>query len=342
MKNKVASEPVNVKNGNKPEQIESSDSDVQQKQAAINRIVRLIEEKVIWRIVGFNFFWTTIIFTILTYFRNSEPSWLQIINFFVLIIFLIDFLIRLYVSTHRLYFLTSTDSLKDFFIILPLFLIDNRTTDSYIFLSSVSYLLRSTNAGTIFIKSVRIVETDVSKQILTIIITLSLLVYISAGMFMAAENLARSDEEKLKFHQCIYFITVTLSTVGYGDLAPQTELGRILVIIVIIMTIAIIPRQIGELLRLLGMQSIYEREIYKANSEVPHIIWTGQITFDALKNCCDDLFHEDHGIEAKMLVILQPGDPDSTLELFLNGNKNKYEIYINFLNGDPLSKAGLK
>ena len=87
---------------------------------------------------------------------------------------------------------------------------------------------------------------------------------------------------------------------------------------------------------------VYEREIYKSNSEVPHIICTGQITFDALKNCWDDLFHEDHGIEAKMLVILQPGDPNATLELFLNGNKNKYEIYITFLNGDPLSKVGLK
>ena len=42
------------------------------------------------------------------------------------------------------------------------------------------------------------------------------------------------------------------------------------------------------------------------------------------------------------LVILQPGDPNSALELFLNGTKYKYEIFLTFLNGDNLSKSGLK
>lgn len=227
-------------------------------------------------------------------------------------------------------------------ILLPLFMINDNSSNAYKFFNSTSYLLRSVTAGNILTRIVKFGESEVSRQIIIIIGTLVLLILISAGLIMTAENTERSEENKLMFHQWIYFVTVTLSTVGYGDIYPNTELGKVLVMLVIIMTIAIIPRQTSELLRLLGMQSAYARAIYKSNSEVSHIIWTGQITLDALKNWWDDLFHEDHGIDAKMLIILQPGDPNSSLELFLNGTKHKYEIYLTFLNGDPLSKAGLK
>jgi hypothetical protein len=109
-----------------------------------------------------------------------------------------------------------------------------------------------------------------------------------------------------------------------------------------IVTIVIIPKQTSELLRLLGLQSPYARASYIANSEVPHIICTGQITLDALINFCNELFDDDHGIQNKNLVILQPGDPNSACELFLKGSKYRYEIYLTFLNGDPLSKSVMK
>lgn len=101
---------------------------------------------------------------------------------------------------------------------------------------------------------------------------------------MIAENQQRAREDELDFHQAFYFVIVTLATVGYGDIYPDTELGKMFVICVMIVTIVIIPRQTSELLRLLGMQSVYARAIYKANSEVPHILCTGQVTLDALKN----------------------------------------------------------
>ena len=341
MKNKVASEPASVFNGNNKETKESPLS-MLQNQASIIRIVRIIEEKIIWRIVGVSCFSTTIIFTVFTYFKDDSPDWLHIINMIILALFLIDYILRLYISSHKIFFLTSAESFRDFVIVLPLLFPHDPGSQMSVFITTTSYFVRSIVAVNVTFKTFRIVDSDVSRQIIMIVLTLCQLMYISAGVFMAAENLDKSIEEKLKFHQCVYFVTVTLSTVGYGDISPHTELGRIIVIIMIVLTIAIIPKQTGELLRLLGMQSIYARAIYKSNSEIPHIICTGQITFDALKNWCDDLFHEDHGIEAKMLIILQPGDPNSTLEVFLNGNKYKYELFISFLNGDPLSTSGLK
>lgn len=40
----------------------------------------------------------------------------------------------------------------------------------------------------------------------------------------------------------IYFVVVTLATVGYGDITPKSEFGRIIVILLIIVVIVLIPK----------------------------------------------------------------------------------------------------
>lgn len=54
------------------------------------------------------------------------------------------------------------------------------------------------------------------------------------------------------YHEMIYFTVVTLSTVGFGDIVPKTENGRISVILLIIIVIILIPKLINELIRLMG------------------------------------------------------------------------------------------
>ena len=101
----------------------------------------------------------------------------------------------------------------------------------------------------------------------------------------------------------IYYVVVTLATVGYGDVTPRSEAGRVCVIILIIIVIILIPKQTNELIRLMGMQSRYARAFYKNNAEVPHIIICGQVLISALKNFCNELFHPDHGSQDKNAVI---------------------------------------
>ncbi|CAI2374956.1 unnamed protein product [Moneuplotes crassus] len=293
------------------------------------------------RCIGASSFIISILFVVLLYFDNEPPNWFRAVNFVMICTLIFDLIVRFYISTHRIPFLYSRDCLVDFFVIVPIFM-PGGNGDTYIFFESTSFILRSVIGSRILIKNFRIGETEVSRQIVTILITLSLVVYIAAGMIMISENLNREDDNKLQFHQAIYFVIVTLATVGYGEIYPDTELGKIFVICVMIVTIVIIPRQTSELLRLLELQSVYARAIYKSNLEIPHIICTGKVTLDALKNFCDELFDDDHGITTRNLVILQPGDPNSACELFLNGTKLKYEIFLTFLNGDPLTKAGLK
>ena len=45
----------------------------------------------------------------------------------------------------------------------------------------------------------------------------------------------------LLFHDSFYFVIVTLSTVGYGDINPMTQQGMIIALIMLFITLIYIP-----------------------------------------------------------------------------------------------------
>ncbi len=51
------------------------------------------------------------------------------------------------------------------------------------------------------------------------------------------------------------------------------------------------------------MQSVYARNIYKANSEIPHILVCGDVEVSTFKFFCHELFHPDHGGQDKVKII---------------------------------------
>ena len=146
--------------------------------------------------------------------------------------------------------------------------------------------------------------------------------------------------EKATFHEMVYFVVVTLATVGYGDIVPVTELGRVCVIVLIVLAVVLIPKQTNELIRLMGLQSPYARATYKANAEVPHIIISGHVSVAALKNFCNELFHPDHGSNDKNAVILQQYLPSVEMESFFHNPK--YEMFLTYLQGNPMLDRDLQ
>ena len=132
---------------------------------------------------------------------------------------------------------------------------------------------------------------------------------------------------RTKFHHYIYFIVVTISTVGYGDIVPYTILGKIIVMGLILFTLVLIPKQTNDLIQLMGAQSEYARKKYTASQDVPHIVLIGDISLDSLKSFCQELFHPDHGTQYRHAVIIQSSLPSRELELFLNEKGNDNRIF---------------
>jgi hypothetical protein len=126
--------------------------------------------------------------------------------------------------------------------------------------------------------------------------TMVLLTYIASGMYAIVENNQRSksDMSFLQFHDSVYFVIVSLATVGYGDEIPQTEFGRVIVLFIIFFTIVLIPAQTNELLRLMQIRSRYRRTEYKS-IDIRHLVVCGSVHLEALSNFSNELFHPDHG-----------------------------------------------
>lgn len=86
------------------------------------------------------------------------------------------------------------------------------------------------------------------------------------------------------FGHVVYFTFVTLSTVGYGDMSPQTPLGRILVVFVILFGISYLPSAIADILHM--GQKVEEAENKNTSSE------NEESSTTALQRVLDDLRRE--------------------------------------------------
>ena len=103
----------------------------------------------------------------------------------------------------------------------------------------------------------------VLSKFLSILVTIDKLLFVvllGAGLIFMAEkpcqavlndyrgNLGLCDSKFDTFTTVIYFTFVTLSTVGYGDMAPKTGLGRVLIILVILFGISYLPGAISDII----------------------------------------------------------------------------------------------
>ena len=107
-----------------------------------------------------------------------------------------------------------------------------------------------------------------------------LFVIFAAGFYMEVENSLNLEDivvnpetgykqlifipgmPQYSFTLAVYFIMITVATVGYGDYAPFTNFGMIITMIVLIITIIMVPTMVSDLLRLILMQSKYKRASY--------------------------------------------------------------------------------
>lgn len=289
-------------------------------------------------ITGFLAWSSSLIYVALTYVDDGQVEWFDLADLLLCIIFLLEFLLRIYASQNRYKYLMSMSSFAKILIIFPIMIFysskDSLYPKIFIALSRFLRIIRITNIVAVVFN---ISETDVARKLYTIIISSIMLLYISTGVIMTIEN-HDADHER-DFFVYFYFIVVTLSTVGYGDIYPTTDAGQMFITGIIILIIIMIPKQTNELLRLLAMQSVYLRAVYKKDPEIPHIVLTGEIKLPALKNFCEELFHEDHGSQDKHAIILQPTDPSPDIEIFLNDQK--YEGLLCFLAGNAISSKDL-
>lgn len=186
------------------------------------------------------------IFVIETY---SIPSQLVVIlnklNTFILIVFLVEYILRFWSAEHKLSYFFSLYSLIDLIVILPLFVGDIGI--SYLRLLRwfrILRLLRFVESQVFFDRT----EGEDQLIIRRIIFTLFTIVFVYSGLIYQVEHPINPQAFRT-FIDAVYFCVVTMTTVGFGDVTPLSQGGRLLTILMIISGIALIPGQLGALIK---------------------------------------------------------------------------------------------
>lgn len=186
-------------------------------------------------------------FSIETFPDNSEQAKtiLHFIDLIIVVIFSIEYLLRIYVADNKLKYILSFYGIIDLIAILPFYLhfaIDLRALRVFrVFrVFRALKLIRYSRAIHRFHIAARIVK----EEIILFFIICTILIFLSAEGIYYFENEAQPESFKSIFHS-LWWAIVTLTTVGYGDVYPITVGGKIFTFFVLIVGIGIVTIPAG-------------------------------------------------------------------------------------------------
>ena len=295
-----------------------------------------------------------IYYVICTYKPELYES-LNYIDYFICISVIIEHVVSILAAHYISKYLISFESFMNFFIEIPPFfslLCDDYSINKWYRFINITRVFRLTKCY-IITEIYQKGEKSVKSQILNIILSILLIIFIFAGVVQMLDyenvidqlKLAYSEEKRYflnlrkHYHHYLYFIIVSLTTVGYGDITPISILSQFTMVVFIVFILAVIPNQTDELITLSNAQTIYERNEYISNPDIPFIVLLGNIELDILKSFCEEYFHADHGIFYRHIVILKNEYPHREFEYFLMEKENNK--FIHYLQGDPLKEENL-
>jgi voltage-gated potassium channel len=174
----------------------------------------------------------------------------------LLVLFSIEYFLRLWVAKNRLRYIFSFYALIDLLAILPVFVgLFNVEFLRIIRGLRILRILRFVEDASIF---GYVIRADAAAFI-RIIITFFIIVFIYSGLIYRVEHNIQLDNFG-SFLDAVYYSIATLSTVGFGDVVPRSQLGRALSILMIITGVVLIPWQAGELVRRLVQAEEKEKD----------------------------------------------------------------------------------
>jgi voltage-gated potassium channel len=170
----------------------------------------------------------------------------------IAVVFLVEYVLRLYGAANRVEEFLNGYTIVDLVAILP----------------TLAVLVLPVSLGALnigFLRVVRVIRvlrfyrftkdaefffgtvSDNTLRTMKLLLTILVLLTFSAGLFYSAESGANPNIST--FGDSFYYVVVTLSTVGFGDILPVTAAGRWVTVASILAAIIIIPRQASKIVR---------------------------------------------------------------------------------------------
>ncbi|XP_055381091.1 calcium-activated potassium channel slowpoke isoform X7 [Condylostylus longicornis] len=254
------------------------------------------------------------------------------------IFFMVYFFIRFIAASDKLWFMLEMYSFVDYFTIPPSF---------------VSIYLDRTWIGLRFLRALRLMTVPDILQYLNVLKTSSSIrlaqlvsIFISvwltaAGIIHLLENSGDpfdfKNPHQLSYWTCVYFLIVTMSTVGYGDVYCETVLGRTFLVFFLLVGLAVFASWIPEITELAAQRSKYGGS-YTKDIRKRHIVVCGHITYESVSHFLKDFLHEDREDVDVEVVFLHRKEPDLELE----GLLKRHYTTVAFFQGTMMNAVDLE
>ena len=262
------------------------------------------------------------------------------------IYFVLDLMLRAFVAPN-LAFLWESRTLIDVITLVPCALSFTHSKGGGGFLVSALRLLRALRLVRIH-RLAHYFRTEVAQHTFKMLLGIVILLVLSAGSVHLCETtdpFAKKYYEEnytdgiIPFHDVIYFVIVSITTVGYGDISPRSQYSKVIVIFMIIIMFGWLPSQTNKLAHLLSLQSEYARKAVRYRD---HIVICGDITSGhELGSLLGELFHPDHGDQAlfKQAVILSKNFPETDVRSVMG--EPQFENVVAYLEGNSMDEQDL-
>lgn len=170
---------------------------------------------------------------------------LQSIELFSVIVFTLEYLLRIFVADSKPKFIFSFFGIIDLLAILPFYLsfgVDLRSLRALRFLRlfRVLKLVRYNRAMNHFTRAIKSAKEEI---FLFIFITLILIYFAAVGIYYF-ENQAQPEHFSSIFDS-LWWAIITLTTVGYGDVYPITVGGKVFTFFILMIGLGIVAIPTG-------------------------------------------------------------------------------------------------
>ncbi|XP_025017113.1 calcium-activated potassium channel slowpoke isoform X2 [Tetranychus urticae] len=270
--------------------------------------------------------------------QNWSENHTQQIDLALNIFFMVYFFIRFVAASDKLWFMLELYSFVDYFTIPPSF---------------VSIYLDRTWIGLRFLRALRLMSIPDILQYLNVLktsssIRLAQLISIVISVWLTAAGIIHllensgdpfdfKPQHTISYWECVYFLIVTMSTVGYGDIYCHTMIGRAFIVLFILVGLAVFASWIPEITELVGQPNKYAGN-YHTNPSKKHIVVCGHITYESVSHFLKDFLHEDREDVDVEVVFLHRKPPDLELE----GLIKRHFTTVEFFQGSVMNPIDLQ